>query len=324
MLLNRPNILVLSAGRRVELVRFLQRSLADYVGKGAVYTTDMVPETSAACQVTEKAFSVPRATDANYVEALLDICHEYDVGLVVPTIDPELEILAREKNRFREMGVEPVVSEPELLSACHDKRKTGNLFLSLGIGYPEVYDSDQLRFPCFCKPFDGSRSVGAKVIESASSLSEQDRTNPKNMFMELIPSSYAEYTVDGYYGLDHQLKALVCRERLEVRDGEVSKGITRKDFAYEHLVNRLKSVPGAVGCITFQFFVNSYTQDVKGLEINPRFGGGYPLTHQSGAPFTDYLVREYFLGDSLLFNGEWQDGLMMLRYDAAVYCTHDD
>ena len=78
-------------------------------------------------------------------------------------------------------------------------------------------------------------------------------------------------------------------------------------------------LPGAKGCITFQFFVNKETCDIKGLEINPRFGGGYPLTHQAGARFTDYLISEYFCGKEVDFYDGWESDLLMLRYDAGIY-----
>lgn len=316
------NILVSSAGRRVELIRALQQSLSGFFKTGQVFATDMVPEMSPACEVADKSFKVPAATAPNYADFLLDLCLSNNINMVIPTIDPELQCFSEKLEMFRDAGVEILVSDPGLIGQCRDKRKTGELFQSLGIPSPSIYPRNNIQFPCFCKPYDGSRSIGAKPVMVAEDLVEADLANPKNIFMELIPKGYCEYTVDGYYDRDENLCALVCRERLEVRSGEVSKGVARKDFVYEYLVPRLKNLSGARGCITFQFFVNKKTRDIKGLEINPRFGGGYPLTHESGARFTDYLVSEYFYNWPLGFYDDWEDDLLMLRYDTAVYKTY--
>lgn len=313
------NILVTSAGRRVELIRAFKDSIAKLGVEAKVLSTDLAPELSSACQFTDDFFKVPAVTEKNYIENLVDHCVAHEVGLLVPTIDTELKLLSNSLKYFKEVGVSVAVSDPDFVEVCRDKRKTGDFFYSAGINYPDIYSTDKIKFPCFCKPYDGSSSIGARKILYPSDLTQDDLNNPKNMFMELVSDQYCEYTVDGYYDVDGRLCALVCRERLEVRGGEVSKGLTRKDFVYDYLVPRLKYFPGVRGCITFQFFVDKEKTDIKGLEINPRFGGGYPLTHQSGARFTDYLISEYFLGSKLDFFDGWESELLMLRYDAGVY-----
>lgn len=321
---NTGNILVLSAGRRVELLRAFKQNIADLGFQARILAADMRPHLSAACQIADDSFTLPKATDPEFPGALLTLCHQHNIALVVPTIDPELEVLSQKAGLFQEQGITITISTPELIAESRDKRKTGSLFNSLGIGYPQIMSRDNLSFPCFCKPYDGSRSVGAKPLMEASDLLSEDLENPKNIFIELVPETYSEYTVDAYYNNSHRLCGLVPRERLEVRDGEVSKGITRKNFVYHYLIQRLDHLPGARGCITFQFFVNHTTQDIKGLEINPRFGGGYPLTHSSGAEFTRWMLKEYWLQEVLPMFDDWQDNLLMLRYDAAVFNVLED
>ncbi|ARC18441.1 ATP-grasp domain-containing protein [Vibrio parahaemolyticus] len=312
------NILVCSAGRRVELVKAFRSSLEQYRPEGKVFCTDMHPELSSACHVADAFFKAPRVTDAGYIEFLLSVCIENSVGLVVPTIDTELLTLAQNRERFQEQGITILVSDVDLIKLCRDKRKTAKLFTLLNIEQPTIFDKDDLTFPCFCKPYDGSCSVGAVAIQNRSELTDDLLSNPKNMFMELIPKSYSEYTVDAYYSRDNTLKCLVPRKRLEVRGGEVSKGVTRKNFVYDYLLKRANTLTGARGCITFQLFVNEETKSIKGLEINPRFGGGYPLSNDAGARFTDWLVKEYLCDDNINFFDSWEDDLIMLRYDAKV------
>lgn len=312
------NVLILSAGRRVELVLEFKESLEKYFKNSLVIATDMRPDLSSACQVAHKCFQVPRVTDPLYIKYIKSLCAENDVGLVIPTIDTELLLLSRHKEEFLGAGIFVVVADSCLIDVCRDKRKTGHLFASLNIDSPAIYEKDNLQFPCFCKPYDGSCSIGAFPILHEKMLTDEVFLNEKNIFMELIGKEYKEYTVDAYYDKTGTLKCLVPRERLEVRGGEVSKGITRFDAAYDYLVTRLCNLKNAVGCITVQIFFNPLSGSIKGLEVNPRFGGGYPLSYAAGANYPEWLIQEYFLGVEISFFDAWNKNCLMLRYDAQV------
>jgi carbamoyl-phosphate synthase large subunit len=312
------NILVTSAGRRVELVQEFQTVLKSFDLPHSVFCADLMPKLSAACLVADKYFQVPSASDKQYPSALLDICLDHNIGLIVPTIDTELQVLSDNRERFKHHGVEVLISAPQLIRACRDKRLTTEIYEKIGISYPRLYDKNYLRFPLFCKPYDGSCSIGVKTIYSETDLTPEILANDKNMYMELVGSEYIEYTCDAYFNLDSELCCLVPRERLEVRAGEVSKGITRKGYVYEHLLKRIGKLEGAIGCITFQVFGNPSTGEIRALEINPRFGGGYPLTSASGATFVEWIVREFLMDQRVTFYESWKNNLCMLRYDAKV------
>jgi carbamoyl-phosphate synthase large subunit len=144
----------------------------------------------------------------------------------------------------------------------------------------------------------------------------------KLMFMEYMDSSYSEFTVDVYFDRYGQLRCLVPRQRIEVRDGEVSKGITRKGYVYDYLINRLSQIRGACGCLTVQLFAKTEPMRYAALEINPRFGGGFPLSYAAGANFPGWLIDEYLLGKEIPFFDQWESNLLMLRYDAKIM-VHD-
>lgn len=312
------NILVLSAGRRVELIQSFKAALKKHFPQSMVYATDLRPELSSACHIADGAFATPRVTDLGYIDYLLDLCRQYGIGMLIPTIDTELNVVAQSRERFSSEGINLVISNPKLVAACRDKRRTAEIFDLLGISQPKIYDRNALSFPCFCKPYDGSCSIGAKAIYTPDMLSAELLEDEKNMFMELIGKEYREYTIDAYYNRHGKLCCLVPRERIEVRGGEVSKGATRKNFVYNYLRHRLEGLPGGRGCMTFQVFANPETESIKALEINPRFGGGYPLAYAAGADYPDWLVREYFLGQEIGFWDDWENNLLMLRYDAKV------
>ena len=116
--MSKRNVLILSAGRRVELVQAYQQALVQHFNNAQVYTTDLKPELSAACQISDVAFKAPRVTAPEYIDYLLNLCIENEIGLVVPTIDTELYILAVQRERFSAEGIHLIISSTDLISAC--------------------------------------------------------------------------------------------------------------------------------------------------------------------------------------------------------------
>ncbi len=153
-------------------------------------------------------------------------------------------------------------------------------------------------------------------------MAPADTCNPANLFQELVPSSWLEYTADLYYSKSGVLIGCVPRQRLEVRGGEISKGITRKDKVLHFLKNYLVNLRGARGVVTLQLFVHPSREQILGIEINPRFGGGYPMSHAAGVDYPAMLIREYLLGEFLNYDEEWKSNLLMLRHDTMVAPNH--
>lgn len=123
-------------------------------------------------------------------------------------------------------------------------------------------------------------------MKTADELTPDILHHPKLIFMEYIDKQeYKEFSVDMYYGKDHHVKSIIPRERLEIRAGEINKGYTRKNFLVDYLKERMEYLPGVVGCICIQLFYKKENNDVVGIEINPRFGGGYPLSYYAKADF---------------------------------------
>ena len=308
----------MSVGRRVELAEAFKTELTARNLSSKVFATDLKPELSAACQVVDISIKAPRVTDPSYVDFLLHTCKINEIGLVVPTIDTELLLLAQQRETFAAHGIHLIISDEVLIKMCRDKRLTADLFNRLGIDTPKIYDRSDIQFPCFAKPYDGSCSIGAAMVKQPEMLSESMLADEKMMFMELIDSSHTEFTVDVYYNCDGRLTCFVPRERVEVRGGEISKGATRRGHVYDYLLPKLQNLEGARGCITLQLFVNEKTNRYAALEINPRFGGGYPLSYSAGAKYVGWLIDEYLLKKRVDFFDEWEADLMMLRYDAKI------
>lgn len=313
------NILITSAGQRVSLVRSFQNEL-DKVGNGGkVYTVDMNPILAPACQISDGYKSVPRVTDALYLEKLLLICTDWNVKLIIPTIDTELQILSNNRDFFLNEGITPIVSSADFINVCRDKRIINDFFIERGIDIPKAMTKDNYTFPFFIKPYDGSLSKDIFLIKSKEDLTEYHFTNPKLMFMEYInPNEFDEYTVDCYYNKQNNLTCAVPRKRIFVRAGEINKGVTHKNEIISYLKERLNHIPGAIGCLTMQFFFNQVSKRIIGIEINPRFGGGFPLSYQAGANYPSWLIKEYILKENIEYFDDWEENLLMLRYDDEI------
>ncbi len=314
------NILITSAGRRVSLIRAFKKELINFFHNGKVFTTDISPELSSACQDADGYFKVPRVNEANYISELCEIVKNNRIGLIIPTIDSELLLLSEHIEEIEVLGCKVVVSDKNLIAKCRDKRQTSGLFSSYGIQVPKIYDKDNFQYPMFVKPFDGSRSVDAHLVNNEEELQERFITNDRFMLMEYIDhSQHVEYTVDAYYDKNSNLKCLIPRERILIRDGEVNKGITRKNEVYDILIKKLSSIKGAIGVLTIQFFVNKENNKmIYGIEINPRFGGGFPLSYDAGGNYPGYIIREYLMGEEIDWCDSWEDHCLMLRYDSEV------
>ncbi len=315
----KKNILITSAGKRVSLTRKIMADLKSVYPDAKVYTTDMNPLMAPAGVVSDKCFDVPRCTSEDYMETLFSICMSNNVGVVIPTIDTELLLLSANKEMLEKHGIFPVVSDYEFISMCRDKRNTSEFFEQHRIRIPEPRDKYNPIYPMFAKPYDGSLSTNLHVIRKPEDLTEEILNDSKLIFMEFVDKQeYKEFTVDMYYGRDNKVKSIVPRERIEIRAGEINKGITRKNYLVDYLKERMDYVPGVVGCICIQLFYRESDHDVIGIEINPRFGGGYPLSYCAGANYPAMVVKEYLQGQTVEYRDDWQDNTIMLRYDDEV------
>lgn len=314
------NILITSAGKRVALTKYFKETLIRFFPDAKVYITDMKPKMAPVSYVCDGAFAVPRVTSPMYPEALLKICEDNEIGMIIATIDAELLLLGDLKAEFDKRGIKVMVSDKSFITLCRDKRNTSDFFKKHGIRVPAERDKFNPTFPLFAKPFDGSLSTNLHYIKCAEELTPEILNDPKLLFMEYIDKKvYKEYTVDMYYGKDNKVKCIVPRERIEIRAGEINKGRTAKNEILTFLKEKLGYIEGCVGCICVQLFFHPETKDMVGIEINPRFGGGYPLSYNCGGNFPELLIREYFLGETVEYFDNWKDGLFMLRYDDAIY-----
>ena len=318
-------ILLTSAGRRVGLVESLRQAGEELGLPVEILACDLEPRLSAACTVADRSFAVPRCDDPAYADIVLDAAVRDGVQLVIPTIDPELLPLAMARNRFGLEGIHLHVSAPEVIEIVRDKMRTVDVLGSVGVPVPRSLTHEallaapsRLDWPVFAKPVAGSASRGLAVFDSPEDLPAT--FSEPMVFQQRLAGP--EYTVNIFVDRDGHLVCTIPHRRLQIRAGEVEKGRTerREDLAW--IAERVAvALPGLRGAACFQVIADPMAGAMV-IEVNARFGGGYPLAHQAGANFAKWLIEEA-LGLPSSAGDRWEDGVEMLRYDAAIFRRKD-
>jgi carbamoyl-phosphate synthase large subunit len=314
------NILITSVGRRVSLVKFFKKELKAIFPEAKVYGSDMDPKLSSGCMVADDYFEMLHANHEDYIDTLIKKCNDLGISLIIPTIDTSVLPLAQNKKLLSEHNITVVVPDEEFVIQCRDKRMIHDFFESRGVNVAEEYSKNNFQLPIYIKPYDGSSSIDNFLIKDKDELTEYHFENKKLMFLEYLDHNlYDEFTCDLYYNKSGTLICAVPRQRLFVRAGEVNKGITKKNELVPFIKKQLKQLDGIRGCLTVQFFMHKESKEIYGIEVNPRFGGGYPLTYSAGANYVQWILKEYLLGEDLTnYFDDWDEDLLMLRYDAEV------
>ena len=321
------NLLISSAGRRVALLRSFRQGLVDLGLNGRVLASDM-GMASAAFNDADEGFVVPPCDDESFIPELLRLCERERVHLVVPTIDPELPKLAEHRQAFDDLGTTVAVSSSEVISIGADKDATHRFLRAHSI--PTVRQSTPAEvlshpvgwvFPLVMKPRRGSASIGVRVVSDPEDLAVAGVEDC--IVQELAPGS--EYTVDVLVDRNERLVCSVPRRRIEVRSGEVSKGVSVREPRILAVVDQVvAALPAPFGALTIQVFLDDSTGALSVIELNPRFGGGFPLSWHAGARFPQWIIEGVAGLPSTAQSTSWRDGLVMLRWDDAVFVDAAD
>ena len=308
------NVLITSAGRRVSLLRAFQQQTA--ARNGSTFAGDRDP-LAPALQLADRAFVLPPIEDPTYLDALLSIVARWKIRLLVPTIDTELPFLAENAPAFQSIGCTPLISSKKLVAVSGDKWLTVCTFSELGFRTPSSWlpgaaEPDSLPKALFVRPRAGSASLNAFRV---------DRDDLEARLAEVQSPIIQEYigdreiTIDALIDLDGNPVHYVPRLRIRTLAGESIQGITIKDkdlgdwiLELLHAVARM----GGRGAMTLQAFLSP--EGPVFSEINPRFGGGFPLAQEAGGHYPEWILQ-LLEGKSIPARiGEYEEGISMTRY----------
>ena len=304
------NVMLTCAGRRDYLVKSFQEALR---GRGQVFAADACAYAPALKQA-DKSFLIPSIDQAAYIDTVLTICQQHHVLLLISLNDLELQVLAKHSTRFLEMGTIPVISSSEVVDTCFDKWETFKFLKSFDLETPNTYLSlpdaveslarREITFPLVVKPRWGTASIGIQYSEDDEEL-DLDYTRAKKRLSRTILRDISATDLDRCiliqkqlcgpeYGLDivNDLKGhYVCtfvKRKLAMRAGETDRAITVESDWLEGIggvIGRKLGHIGVLDCDAIVIHDKCYV-----LDMNPRFGGGYPFSHIAGANLPAVLL----------------------------------
>ncbi|HSH44954.1 MAG TPA: N-acetylmuramic acid 6-phosphate etherase, partial [Longimicrobiales bacterium] len=109
------------------------------------------------------------------------------------------------------------------------------------------------------------------------------------LIQELIEGD--EYGVDILYDKEESFIGFTAKKKLAMRAGETDKAVTVPSEVLKEVVHTIaQNLPhrGNMDCDFIERDGQFYL-----LELNPRFGGGYPFTHLAGANHVKMLLDDY-------------------------------
>lgn len=317
------NILVTSAGRRVKVVQYLKGTINNKGGKVIAVDCDI---TAPALHFSDEYDLIPRIDDKEYLTSVLAICEKHSIDGVISLIDPELEILARNKDKFDEMGAKLILSGLDMIQYSFDKQETYDYLSELEIATVPTYshleevesllNTQELIFPLVVKPGKGSASIGIEIVNNKVDL--------ENIFLKednLIIQPYylqREFGIDVYIDMiSGDLVDLFIKEKIKMRSGETDKSISIHNDEIEKLIKEFISKTNFSGPIDIDLF------EFKGKyyisEINPRFGGGYPHAYEMGCNFMEYIAANLEGNVNNRYEGyKYESGYAMMKYDDLI------
>lgn len=318
------HILVTGVGRRVELMQAFRQAALKLNINLKLYGADMAGTAPALayCDYTRKVCAM---RDPQYIQQLVDICVADKIDLVMPTIDTDLLILSRNTDAFEKIGTKVLISKPDKILICRDKNNTGDFFVSCGLKAPVTYNNYKEYpgpYPCFIKPKDGSSSINAFKVEDAGELAVYAGQIEDYIIQPFV--SGREFTIDIFCDFDGNPIYITPRERLQVRAGEVLKTEIHMD---ETMIDEAKKLCRAFkpcGPMTVQLIQDKNTGENYYIEINPRYGGGAPLSMKSGARSAEALLR-LLCGEEVGYQEHSScNGAVYSRFDQSVCISEGD
>lgn len=315
------NILFCSAGRRAELLKDFRKSLS---AGSNIIATDMSPY-APAIYFADRYYLVPSIYDSDYLNQIIDICRKEKIDAITTLIDPEIEILAKNRKIFEDMGITVLSPAPETAALCFDKFLLFQHLRACGIRTADTYGTyeeaaeaileGKLELPVFVKPRTGSGSVGARRIADLEALREACREDPSLIIQELMDC--VDMDADVYVDtISHEPVSMFTKRKLETKIGGASKTVSFKDpSAVEFVQNALKHFT-FYGPIDVDLFCKNGQYYLS--EINPRFGGAYLHAYGAGVDFVKLIEKNVQgIANESCF-GNYEENVVMMMYDSVV------
>ena len=291
------NIIITNIGRRGYLVTYFKA-----LKNVKVFVSDCDKTASGLYGSNDGHFILPKPVNDEklYVDTLINVCHDHNITVVLPVIDPEIFILAKYKNIFKQQKITVIVSDEKVLNICFDKLKMNDFLDDIFLQHPKTYSNfndftialtkNEINFPVVIKPILGSGSVDTFFVDNVDKA--KILFKPGMIIQEKLNG--IEYGTDTFNSFEGKPLRCVIKQKLAMRSGETDKSVSVYNDELREVLLKLAIKLGHIGnldcdviAVKDKFFI---------IDMNPRFGGGYPATHAVGVNLVEVLYH--------LLNGE--------------------
>lgn len=289
--------------------------------EGKVFATDC-SDLAPALYDADDYFIVPREDAEGYLDVILSLCKEKKVDAVLSLIDPELSLLAENRQRFLDIGTLPIVSGYEEVEMCFDKYSmfqflTKNDFRTVQsyidkADFQAAVETGQVTYPVFVKPVKGSASIGINKVFSEDELDLMLGHHEGMLIQEFMDG--AEYGADVYIDMiSGEVVSIFIKEKIKMRAGETDKSVSVKDDELFGMIKKMAEKAGFRGIIDIDIFKVAGQYYLS--EVNPRFGGGYPHAYACGVNVPKMIFNNISGKINEAAIGDYKENIYMMKYN---------
>lgn len=312
------NILITSVGTRNKVVQYFKEN---FKGIGNVIATDM-SDLAPAIYEADRFYLVPRIDDSSYIDKLLEICKKENINCLFVLIDPELSLISKNKDKFLEIGVTPLISNYNAVELAFDKYEMYKYLNSNGFKCAKSYinkedfykdlDNDLISFPVFVKPDKGSASININKVNSKKEIDTLFSVYDNLLIQEFLDGQ--EIGADVYIDpISKKVVSIFTKEKIKMRAGETDKARSFKDQKLFDLIVSLVEKIGYEYMIDIDIF--RINDEYYISEINPRFGGGYPHAYESGVNFPKLIINSMNNIENKNQIGNYDEDIYVMKYN---------
>ena len=312
------NFLILAAGTRNKIVQYFMKT---FDGVGAVVATD-ASRLGPAIYEADKYYIVPPITADGYIDTILDICRKEQISGVLSLIDPELSLLAENKEKFESLGVTVIGSSYDLCEMALDKMQMYHWLVEHGYNcarswmdkeaFYKAVEAGEITYPVFVKPYRGSASISITKACDKETVDLLFAHSNNLMIQEFLDGQ--EIGADTYIDMiSGEVVSIFTKKKIKMRAGETDKAVSFKDPELFALIEKFMKEAGYRGQVDIDIF------EIRGQyyisEVNPRFGGGYPHAYEAGVDHVR-MILENLKGNVNKKNiGAYDEGIYMMKYN---------
>lgn len=312
------NFLILAAGTRNKIVQYFKNT---FDGIGNVIATD-ANSLGPAIYDADKYYIVPPITAPGYIEKILAICKAEHISGVLSLIDPELSLLAANKDRFEAIGVTIIGSSYELCEMSIDKMLMFNWLKDHGYNcarswmdkdaFYQAVENGEVSFPVFIKPYRGSASINISKVYDRDTVELLFAHEDNLMIQEFLDGQ--EIGADVYIDLlSGEVVSIFTKKKIKMRAGETDKAVSFKNQELFELIEKFVNEVGYRGQIDIDIFEIGGKYYIS--EVNPRFGGGYPHAYESGVDHMKLILNNLNGNVNKKSIGTYEEGIYMMKYN---------